>query len=160
MTDHWDRYFLQLALDTARMSKDPATQVGAVIVDPYNHVISTGFNGFPSKIKDTPDRLNNRDVKLQLMVHAEMNAVLSAARRGVPLTECSLYFCATDESGEVWGGPPCTRCLVEIAQTGITELVSPPQKKETKWLKDLVFAAGLLGELGVSYREVLVRRIA
>ena len=84
MTTRWDHHFLQLCLDHARMSKDPSMSVGAVIVGPDREIRSAGFNGFPRGIADTKERLSDRDVKLQLVVHAEMNAVLAAARVGVP----------------------------------------------------------------------------
>ena len=37
-------------------SKDPSTQVGACIVDRFNHIVGVGYNGFPRDIdnKDLP----------------------------------------------------------------------------------------------------------
>lgn len=154
MDDRWDRHFLELALAVAGMSKDPSTKVGAVIVED-RIVRSTGFNGFPRGIADTPERLNNRDEKLKLVVHAEMNAILAAARVGVRLKGCTLYLAATDHTGEVWGGPPCTRCTVEIIQAGIDRIVSRPVKTApSRWHEDLAYARSILDEGGVIYREV------
>lgn len=42
----WDQYFLDIAVEVATRSKDPNTQVGAVITDVNNGIISTGYNGF------------------------------------------------------------------------------------------------------------------
>jgi dCMP deaminase len=155
LSDRWDRHFLQLAADHARMSKDPATRVGSVIVGPDREIVSAGFNGFPRGIADTLDRLHDRDTKLSLIVHGEMNAVLAAARIGVRLKGCTLYLAATDDSGAIWGGPPCTRCTMEIIQTGIAEIVSWPFKSaESKWKADIERARALLAEAGVMYREV------
>src|SRR6185436_10597230 len=81
--DRWDRHFLQLCVDHARMSKDPSTRVGAVLVGPELVILASGFNGFPRGVKDTEERLNDRELKTRLVVHAEMNAVLAAARVGV-----------------------------------------------------------------------------
>ena len=152
----WDKHFLGLALAHARLSKDPNTKVGSVIVGPDRELISAGFNGFPRGIADTPERLLDRDTKLQLIVHAEMNAVLAAARMGIKLKGCTLYLAATkEETGEVWGGPPCTRCTVEIMQAGITEIVSHPIKSiPSKWHKDLELAKTLIEEAGMVYREI------
>lgn len=137
------------------MSKDPNTRVGAVIVGPQREVRSTGFNGFPRLICDSPERLADRETKLKLIVHAEMNAVLAAARIGVPLAGCTLYLAATDDTGAVWGGPPCTRCTVEMIQAGITQVVSrPPKAVPSRWHADLALAGSLLAEAGVGYREV------
>jgi len=151
----WDRHFLSLAECHARMSKDPSTRVGSVIIGPDREIRSAGFNGFPRGIADTAERLGNRTEKLRLVVHAEMNAVLAAARVGIPLKGCSLYLVATDNSGAIWGGPPCVRCTVEIIQAGITEIVTWPFKSvPSKWLADITTARELLLEAGIGYREV------
>lgn len=155
MTERWDNHFLELALQHARMSKDPSTRVGAVIVGSDREIVSTGFNGFPRGIADTAERLNDQAMKLRLVVHAEMNAILNAARIGVRLKGLTLYLTATDDSGQVWGGPPCTRCTVEIIQAGIVEIVSRPIKPvPSRWHDDIAFAGTLLGEAGIGYREV------
>lgn len=157
MTDQlkWDRHFLRLAAEHARMSKDPSTRVGSIIVGPDREVIALGFNGFPRGTADTHERLHDRDTKLAIVVHAEMNAILGAARHGVRLKGCTLYLAATDDSGSIWGGPPCTRCTVEIIQAGISEVVSYAFKDvPSRWKDDIERARSLLDEAGVLYREV------
>lgn len=154
MSNRWDQHFLALALCHARMSKDPSTKVGAVVVDEDRVVLAAGFNGLPRGIADTPERLNDRDTKLKLVVHAEMNAVLSAARVGARLKGSTMYMVATD-AGAVWGGCPCTRCSVELIQAGISEVVSPPFKTTpSRWRDDIAFAKNILAEAGVRFREV------
>lgn len=128
MINRWDLHFINMAIENAKMSKDPSTKVGAVIVGPDREIRSTGFNGFPRGIADTEERLNNREKKLELVVHGEMNAVLNAARIGTALKGCTMYLAATDSSGLIWGGAPCIRCTVEIIQAGISEIVAPPFK--------------------------------
>jgi dCMP deaminase len=156
-SERWDRHFIGLALYHSRLSKDPSTRVGSVIVGPDREMLSAGLNGFPRGIADTPERLNDRETKLQLMVHAEMNALLAAARIGMRLKGCILYLAATDNSGMVWGGPPCTRCTVEIIQVGISEIVSYPIKTApSKWSGDLQVARALIAEAGIEYREISV----
>src|SRR5690606_22379083 len=151
----WDRHFISLALENARMSKDPATQAGAVIVGPDREVRSMGYNGLPRGITDTLERLQNKDLKRSLIVHAEMNAILNAARIGVSTRGCTLYLALTDESGQVWGGAPCTRCTVEIIQAGITEVVAKPFKNQTSyWTDSVEQARALLQEAQIQYREV------
>lgn len=155
LTERWTRHFLHLAEECAAMSKDPSTRVGAVIVGPDLEIRSTGFNGLPRGIADTPAQLTDRDTKLRLVVHAEMNAILNAARVGIPLKGCTLYLAATDDSGMVWGGPPCTRCVVEIIQAGLAAIVSYPKKSvPSRWHEDLLQAGELLNEAGVAYEEV------
>jgi dCMP deaminase len=157
MSERWDRHFLDLSCLVARMSKDPSTRVGAVIVGPDREVRSTGFNGLPRGIADTPERLEDRDTKLRLIVHAEANAILNAARIGVSVKGCTLYLAATDSNngGPVWGGAPCTRCTVEVIQAGIAEVVSYPAKGvPSRWQEDIAAAGELLIEAGIRYREV------
>ena len=152
----WHRHFIAIAQECAKMSKDPNTRVGAVIVGPDREIRSTGFNGLPRGIADTEDRLQDRDLKLKIIVHAEMNAILNAARFGVSLKGCTLYLAATDNTGEVWGGPPCTRCTVEVIQSGISRIISFPKKSiPSRWHEDLLVANSLIQEAGISYLEVL-----
>jgi len=127
--ERWDRHFLKLALVHAEMSKDPRTRVGAVIVGPEKNIVSAGFNGFPRGIGDFPERLLSRELKLRLIVHAELNAILLAPHRPA---NCTLYLAITDDSGKVWGGPPCTRCTTHIIQSGITDIVSHQRPRITK----------------------------
>jgi len=158
MSERWDRHFLGMALYHARLSKDPSTRVGSVITGPDHEILSAGFNGFPRRIADTQERLADRETKLKLVVHAEMNALLAAARTGMRLKGCTLYLAATDDSGMVWGGPPCTRCTVEIIQVGISEIVSYPIKSApSRWHDDLAYARGLIEEAGIIYRELSVQ---
>ena len=80
----WELRYLEMAKLVSTWSKDPSTKVGAVIVDSDNTVISVGFNGLPRRIQDTDQRLNNRDIKLKMIIHAEINAIITAKR---PLNE-------------------------------------------------------------------------
>lgn len=122
---------------------------------PDREILSAGFNGFPRGIADTHERLHDRETKLKLVVHAEMNALLAAARTGMKLKGCTLYLAATDDTGLVWGGPPCTRCTVEIIQVGISEIVSYPVKAvPSRWHADLTLARSLIEEAGIAYREI------
>ena len=135
----WDKRFLGLAEYISGWGKDPSTKVGAAIYDKDYRVVSIGFNGFPKGIADEPERLNNRDVKKQIVVHAETNAILFANRN---LSGCSLA---------TWPFQPCSRCAVMIIQSGITRCVSPPMPDHLKerWGKDMDLAAQLFKEAGV-----------
>ena len=156
MPDKWDQFFLSLAKRSAGMSKDPRSQVGAVIVGPDREIRSMGFNGFPRGISDDA-RLNDRDQKLKLIVHAETNAILNASRFGVPLKGCTLYLAAVTKAGCIWAGPPCARCTVEIIQSGIAEIVSyQPNAVSERWAADMALSLDLMREAGIAYREVEV----
>lgn len=155
MSDRWHNHFLDLALACAAISKDPSTKVGCVMVGPDREIRTTGFNGLPRGIEDSDERMNDRDLKLRLIVHGEQNAICNAARIGVSLKGATLYLAATDSTGLVWGGAPCTRCTVHAIQAGIIKVVTRPFKDvPSRWVEDIAFAHQLLAEAGVEYLEV------
>lgn len=155
MSDHWDHVGLRQALSWAKESKDPNTKVGCIILGPDHEPRSSGFNGFPRGIADLPERLTDRDLKLKYTVHAELNAILAAARVGTPLKGCTLYIAATDADYPVFGGHPCgSQCSCPIIQAGIVEIVAAPTKGLTKWRDDVAFGRMLTSEAGIIFREV------
>lgn len=107
----WDHFFLFEALLWAQRSHDPQTQCGCVIVN-NKRVISSGYNGFLSKIDDTV-LPNLRPYKYNFMLHAEINALLNCARNGVKTEGCTAYVT----------GEPCNQCLQFLWQAGITHIV-------------------------------------
>jgi dCMP deaminase len=109
----WVARFTNLAEEISTWSKDPSSQVGAVIVRPDRTIASIGFNGFPRGVEDSPERIANRDTKLLYTIHAEMNAILSAKE---PLNGYSLF---------VWPFQPCAHCATSIIQAGIRDVYCP-----------------------------------
>lgn len=155
----WDNHFLKLALNHASLSKDPSTKVGAIIVTKDRDFISAGFNGLPRKLKDTEERINNRELKLLLSVHAEINSVLAAAKLGIKINDCTMYLAAINKDGTIWGSAPCTRCLVEILQTGISKIVTYEKTNvPDRWVKDLEFSRSLIEEAGIEYKEIKLEK--
>ena len=47
----WDDYFMGVAHLSSFRSKDPSTQVGAVIVDENKKIVGIGYNGFPIGVR-------------------------------------------------------------------------------------------------------------
>ena len=78
----WDDYFMGLAHLSAKRSKDPSTQVGAVIVSKDHRVIGIGYNGFPNGCDDDDFPWNREgeviQTKYPYVVHAELNAILNS----------------------------------------------------------------------------------
>ena len=66
----WDERFCELAKYISGWSKDPNAKVGAVIFSKKGGDISIGYNGFPMGIEDSAERLTDKDIKLELVVHA------------------------------------------------------------------------------------------
>jgi deoxycytidylate deaminase len=155
-----DRDWLDMALKWAAQSCDPATRVGAVIATAMDergdHAVAAGYNRFPYTVRTLPHRLIDREVKLRFMLHAERVAMLNALKNGVRLIDCTLYLAATDDTGEIWGGPPCANCMIELVEAGLRNVVSFPQKKITKWGADLALSREIMTEAAVRFREVPV----
>lgn len=144
--DPWDEYFLSMAGLVSSKSKDPSTKVGAVIVTPapQREVRSTGYNGFPRRVRDDPHRYADRDFKYLTIVHAELNAILTGARHGSSLSGCSIYV--------TW--PPCSACAGAIIQAGITRVVCPEIRVPGRWAGNIEHARAMLREAGVLVEAV------
>lgn len=134
----WSERFLALAQLVASWSKDPSTKVGAVVVDSQNRVVSVGFNGFPRRVADD-ERLLDRVQKYELIVHAEISAVLFAGR---PVEGCTIY---------TWPLPPCSRCAAVLIQAGIRKVVSPPAPE--RWRESCAAGRRILVEAGIVVLE-------
>ena len=134
----YDRY-MALAKAISDFSKDPSTKAGAVICDDKQRVVSMGFNGFPRGIDDSQDRLNDRDTKYNLTVHAEINSILFAKQN---LDNCTIF---------VYPMAPCVRCAVVIIQSGIKRVVSHklPSNLEDRWGDSVKLSGRLFKEAGV-----------
>jgi len=90
-----------------------------------NRVISTGYNGVPEGMTNCLDggclRCKNQDGQfpsgtaydLCICVHAEQNALLSAARFGIAVEDATMYTTMQ----------PCFGCAKELAQVKIKKVV-------------------------------------
>jgi dCMP deaminase len=139
MNQKWDHRFLALAEHISQWSRDPSTRVGAVIVNEQRRIISVGYNGLAQGVKDSPERYENRELKLKLIVHAEMNALAFAQR---DLTGCTLY---------AWPFMPCSRCASMVIQHGIKRVVAPEASSELqeRWREDLALTQVMFEEVGI-----------
>ena len=133
----WNKRFLGLATYVASWSKDPSTKVGAVIADENKRIVSLGFNGFARNVKDD-DRLNDRNIKYAMVLHAEENAILFAKR---DLSGCNLY---------VSGLPPCSHCASLIVQCGIKHVYAWKQEIPERWQESVALTEKIFEEAGVT----------
>lgn len=135
----WDECFMGLAHLSAMRSKDPSTQVGAVIVSNEHRVVSIGYNGFPNGCSDDVfpwDREGEfGNTKYPYVVHAELNAILNSKN---DLRGCSLYVSLF----------PCNECAKAIIQSGISRIVYESDKyantDATIASKKMLRAAGVI----------------
>ncbi|PIE24287.1 MAG: cell division protein DedD [Planctomycetota bacterium] len=137
MSTKWDTRFLALAVHISSWSKDPSSQVGAVLCD-GNRIISLGYNGFAAQVEDAEERLADRETKLQLTIHAEENAMIFAKR---DLRGCTVFVTH----------PPCPRCASKLIQEEIGRVVyiEPSQDFLSRWAKDLELSQQMYKEANI-----------
>lgn len=144
MTDKWHERFLDLSMRIATWSKDPSRGVGAVIVSPLRQVLATGYNGLPRGFADLPERLQ-RPVKYDLVVHAELNAIIQCARDGVSPCDATIYSSFS----------PCVQCAVAIVQSGISRVVTwELAEGDELWSDSIAKARHVFDEVGLEYIQL------
>jgi dCMP deaminase len=109
----WDEYFMNIARTVATRSTCPRKFVGAVIVRDRT-ILSTGYNG---SIRGTPhcDEVGHmmEDGHCVRTIHAEINAIIQAAKHGTSIGGAGIYVTAS----------PCWNCFKAIANAGISRIV-------------------------------------
>jgi dCMP deaminase len=116
--DHHD-YFMGIALAVRRRANCKGNRVGALVVLD-RRIVATGYNGTPENMPNCMDggchRCNHRDdypsgtgYDLCICVHVEQNALLAAARFGIPVAGAVLYSTMR----------PCFGCTKEMLQAKI-----------------------------------------
>ena len=110
---NWDEYFLKLAMLASERATCPRMHCGCVLVKNKN-VISTGYNGSIPGDEHCEDAgcilVDNHCVRT---VHAEMNALVQAARRGHAVDGASAYVT----------NMPCTTCSKSLITAGIKRVI-------------------------------------
>ena len=104
-----DAKYMSLALMVAGFSKDPHTQMGAVIVSDDNIGLGYGYNGPPACVDDNAVNWD-RPYKYDIMLHAEDNAIDHSPPS---LDNATLYVT----------GLPCKRCMLRILSKRIPRVV-------------------------------------
>ena len=111
---NWDDYFMGLAHLSAKRSKDPSTQVGAVIVTNEHRVVGIGYNGFPNGCDDDEFPWAREgeyaQTKYPFVVHAELTASVNSNQQ---CRNCTIYVSLF----------PCNECAKAIIQSGIKRIV-------------------------------------
>lgn len=135
-----DQRWMEVARLISTWSRDPRRKVGCVVVDDDDNQLSGGYNGFPRGIVDD-DRLDDRNMKNLMVVHAEANAIAAAARNGHSLKGGTLYVTHN----------PCSQCACLIIQAGIKRVVYIMQPNvSSDWLLSFKVAIDLLTEANIS----------
>lgn len=118
-----------------------------MIIDDDANLISAGFNGFPRGVHDHDYRLKNRKLKLCMVVHAEANAIVQAARTGAKTHGANMI---------VTERYPCSTCAGLIIQAGIKRVYAPimdAAETNQQWIDDKEFSEKMFREAGVQITE-------
>lgn len=127
--ERYDRAYLKMATEWAKLSHCNRKQVGALIVK-KGMIIADGYNGtpsgFPNDCEDTEGDTN------WYVLHAEANAITKVARSNNSAENSTLYITLS----------PCKECSKLILQAGIKRVVYKIGYKDNSGL-DFLEQAGL-----------------
>lgn len=143
LDEKWIKRFLEEAKAKSTWSKDPSTKVGSIAVGKHKQIIASGYNGFPRGITDSESRYSNRDSKLSLTSHSEMNLIYNACLTGVSLEGSSVF---------VYNLPVCSECAKGLIQTGVKEVYMLVAKIDPRWEESFKLTQQMFGEAGVYYK--------
>ena len=125
-----DEYYLSIAASVAKRSTCLRRQYGAVIIK-NDEIISTGYNGAARGEENCCDTgvcwreanhiPHGEQYEKCVAVHAEQNAIISAARG--EMLGGVLYLAGFDSNGELAEPAPCMICRRMIKNAGIAEVV-------------------------------------
>ena len=113
-----DTNFINIAAEIATASKCVSKQVGAVIVKD-GRILSTGYNGTPAGFTNCCDFWDGKYTKEHhewsktYEIHAEMNAIIWAARKGISIEGATIYVTLE----------PCSECSKNLIASGIKRIV-------------------------------------
>ena len=112
-----DKVYRSCAESIATLSHAVRKKVGCVLVTPENVMLSS-YNGTPSGWDNRCEDVHETEpfeylVTKNTVIHAELNAILHAARQGVSVKGATLYTTLSC----------CTACSAMIAQAGVKRVV-------------------------------------
>ena len=107
-------YLFNIAKVVSTRATCPDMKVGCVLTTDTGYILSTGYNGAVSgekhcRVENNRCLDNNENHRV---LHAEQNAVATAARNGVSLKGSYAYITHK----------PCIKCEMLLKQSGITEI--------------------------------------
>ncbi|HUH43016.1 MAG: dCMP deaminase family protein [Sulfurimonas sp.] len=113
-----DENFINIAKEIAKASKCVSKQVGAVIVKD-GRILSTGYNGTPAGYINCCEHWQDNythehhEWSKTYEIHAEMNAIIWAARKGISIEGATIYVTLE----------PCSECSKNIIASGVKKIV-------------------------------------
>ena len=121
----YDKAYLKMAMEWAKLSHCKRRQVGALIVKD-KMIISDGYNGTPTGFENCCE--DDEGYTKWYVLHAEANAILKVASSTQSTRGSTLYVTLS----------PCTDCSKLIFQSGIVRVVYITEYKDRAGLDFLV----------------------
>ena len=121
----YDKAYLKMATEWAKLSYCKRRQVGALIVKD-KMIISDGYNGTPTGFENCCE--DDEGYTKWYVLHAEANAILKVASSTQSTRGSTLYVTLS----------PCTDCSKLIFQSGIVRVVYITEYKDRTGLDFLV----------------------
>lgn len=121
----YDKAYLKMATEWAKLSHCKRRQVGALIVKD-KMIISDGYNGTPTGFENCCE--DDEGYTKWYVLHAEANAILKVASSTQSTRGSTLYVTLS----------PCTDCSKLIFQSGIVRVVYITEYKDRAGLDFLV----------------------
>lgn len=127
----WDQFYLKLAQEYSKRATCPRASVGCVIVNEDRRLIAAGYNGSPPGLPHCDDvGCDIIDNHCKRVLHAESNALLYAAKKGVSVEGATAYLTIT----------PCYDCFKLLVSAGIRRIVyAATYKFDDRITRDLEF---------------------
>ena len=146
-------YYLNIAREIAKRSTCLRRRFGAILVK-NDSIIAAGYAGAPRGTPHCIDLGRCRRAELNVPsgqryelcrgVHAELNAIISAARTGAPTVGSKMYLIGENYDGTLAQPKPCSVCRRAIINAGIEEVIVPligvpngiKRYKVKNWIKE------------------------
>jgi len=134
-----EEYYLQIARQVAQRGTCLRRRFGAIIVKD-DAIVSTGYVGAPRGYPNciSIQKCLRKEAKvppgeryeLCRSVHAEMNAIVNAARVGANVSGGEMYLYGEDieHKNKIVGGKPCKMCRRVIINAGLEKVITKTEK--------------------------------
>lgn len=142
-----DKVYMQNAVNMSTLSHAVRKKVGCMLVTTENLQIGS-YNGQPSGWNNVCEDVHTTDdphfkpfeylVTKNTVIHAELNAILHAARQGVSVKGSTIYITLS----------PCSACSAMIAQAGIKRVVYQEEYRDSSGIN-------LLKEHGIIVEQLI-----
>ncbi len=126
----WQDYFMKAATLASIRSPCERLKVGCVLVK-NNRLISMGYNGF---LGGCEHKSIVRDGHEQATIHAEINAITDAAKRGASIDDCVAYVTHY----------PCLNCYKALASSGIKKVYYKEDYRNDPVVEELGYGVELI----------------